>query len=432
MMVIVMRATGLRLYRVSVPSLVIIALFFLSYIGLFLLYFGLDEQRYAFGVQDKSTVLAMFLCTSWSIFAIVLGFIFSRNILRLRLGVNPLKHMRPLDRIELFLLLCLLLLCVTILFIYICKIPRVALLSAIFESISDANLARSQMGNDFAGKYHRYNYFMRYGLDLLAFTFFANWLAKPKFGALIMFFIAFIFASISAVIAIEKSPFAGLIVGVFLIYSLVKLSGAYPIKGLIKLGVSFSFLMILFYIYFMGAQSVNAAFASLFSRVFTGAITPSYFYLEYFPVHHDFLYGLSFPNPGGILFHEPYRLTVEVMNWMSPGLLKLGIIGSAPTIFWGEMYANFGYYGVLFVPFFVGVGLWVVSFLVNRLESTPIKAALIVWLILHYKDLAITGLSKFIFDFDLTLVVTVSVIIIAMANNFRKVSHPLCRWTTKV
>ena len=115
----------------------------------------------------------------------------------------------------------------------------------------------------------------------------------------------------------------------------------------------------------MASKNPINAIASVFSRTFTGQIQPAYHYLEFFPMHHDFLWGRSFPNPRGILPFEPYRLTVEIMNWRFPDLVKRGVVGSMPTTFWGELYANFGTLGVITIPFFVGIVIYLLACFVN-------------------------------------------------------------------
>jgi len=169
----------------------------------------------------------------------------------------------------------------------------------------------------------------------------------------------------------------------------------------------------------MGSHSPVAALMSVFSRTFTGGVQPAYHYLEFFPQHHAYLMGKSFPNPMGLLPFEPYRLTVEVMNWRFPGLESAGVVGSMPTVFWGELYANFGVTGVVVFPFFVGIGLFVIAYLSDRLENTPLKVGLLVWLVLHYKDLAVTGLSGFMFDFYLFGVVGVVLVVMFLSNNLK-------------
>ena len=191
-----------------------------------------------------------------------------------------------------------------------------------------------------------------------------------------------------------------------------------------KLAVPMLGVLVLFYVYFMGSHNPIAALMSVFSRAFTGGIQPAYHYLEFFPEHHGFLLGRSFPNPAGLLPFEPYRLTVEIMNWRFPDLAGTGVVGSMPTVFWGELYANFRVVGVIIMPFFVGIGLYVISFFASKLENTPFKVGLLVWLILHYKTLAETGISGFIIDFYLFGVVGVILLLMILTNNFKiKLQH---------
>ncbi len=95
------------------------------------------------------------------------------------------------------------------------------------------------------------------------------------------------------------------------------------------------------------------------------------------------------------------------MNWRFQGLEELGIVGSMPTAFWGEMYANFGIVGVLLTPLLVGILLYLIEYVMKRIYHNPITIGLYVWLILHYKDLSFGGLSKFIIDFYLIIVLLI-------------------------
>ena len=143
---------------------------------------------------------------------------------------------------------------------------------------------------------------------------------------------------------------------------------------------------------------------------------PAYFYLEVFPEQHDFLYGQSFPNPSGIFPFTPYKLAVEIHQVISPDIVNKGVIGSAASVYWVEMYANFGTLGVLFAPVFVGVWLYLITYIIDMLESTPLKIALTVWLALHLSHLSISFLSKYFFDIYLIGLVIFFLIITALSN----------------
>lgn len=413
---LLMKANGLSICKLTIPSFVILWMFVSAYIGTLALYFGWDNYRYATGVTDKMIMLNVYGFTTWTIFSLVMGYIFSKNII----GFGDIKstsyNLRSLNKKEKLWLFFLLLFCFAILALYISKVPRVALIVAIVDGYKEAKLARSLMGNDFAGKYHRYHLVMHHMLNLVTYVYFANWLYLRKRAAFIVFFIALSGASFAALMATEKGPFAWLLIGLFLTYVLVKKDSKLPLFASIKLVLLLIVSISILYIFFMGSSDIGSAIASVFSRSFTGQIQPAYHYLDFFPVNQEFLFGRSFPNPGGILPFEPYRLTVEVMNFKHPELAIRGVVGSMPTIFWGEMYANFGLIGVLVTPFIVGVVLYAISYMLGLMENTPIKIGLLVWAMLHYKNLAATGLSGFIIDTYLVGILVVVFLVVVLAN----------------
>ena len=77
------------------------------------------------------------------------------------------------------------------------------------------------------------------------------------------------------------------------------------------------------------------------NRIFFTHTTALYHYFSLFPSSHDFLYGVSFPNPAGIFQFENFPLT----KWIFINGLNRSrqIVGTAPSAFIGEIYANFGF-----------------------------------------------------------------------------------------
>ena len=71
--------------------------------------------------------------------------------------------------------------------------------------------------------------------------------------------------------------------------------------------------------------------------------------------------------------------------------------------------------GVFIAPFIVGIFLYFLAVIVGRLENTPIKIGLLVWLCIHYRDIALSGID--IFDLSLTAVIGLVFITIGIANN---------------
>lgn len=412
-----MNTIGHNIFTISVPVFLIIAMFVYAYSGLLPLYFGWDEYRYNMGVQDRALIFQVLIFSIVSIVGLLAGFTYAKVVLKLN-NFQKFDYIRQVSRKELLILVSLVAFCFFVLFVYLSKVPTVALFVALSDGASsDSHLARSLMGNDFAGKYHWYYLIMHHLFYIVTFALFSAFLLTKRKILLFFFVIAFLGSSFSAVMATEKGPFAQILIGLLLVYGITLLKRKIPIKAtIILLTVLFSSLTA-FYIFFMGSADVFSAFTSIFSRALAGSIQPAYHYLEFFPHHQDFLMGRSFPNPGGILPIETYRMTVEVMNWLNPN--DKGIVGSMPTVFWAEAYANFGILGVVFVPFMIGVILYAAYYLVDKIENTPIKIGFFVWIMQHFQTLSKTGFSGYLIDFYLIMLLFIIILSISFTNRFR-------------
>jgi oligosaccharide repeat unit polymerase len=412
-----MDSIGHNIFTISIPVFLIISMFVYAYFGALPLYFGWDEYRYSMGVQDKTLVFQVLLYSMISIVGLLAGFTYAKYVLRMN-AFQGFYCIRQISRKELLILVGLIAFCFFVLFVYLSKITTVALFVTLSDGPSDdSRLARSLMGNDFSGKYHWYKVIMHHLFNLVTFALFSAFLLTKRKVVFFFFFVAFLGNSFAAVMATEKGPFAKILIGLLLVYGITLLKGKIPIKATIILLIILFSSLIVFYIYFMGSSDVFSALSSIFSRALAGSIQPAYHYLEFFPHNQEFLMGRSFPNPGGIMQFEPYRMTVEVKNWVDPN--DHGIVGSMPTVFWGEAYANFGVFGVFIVPFIVGTALYALYYLVDKLENTPLKIGFFVWLMQHYQTLSTTGFSGFFIDFYLFIIIFIVFMSIAFANRFK-------------
>ncbi|HET8864603.1 MAG TPA: O-antigen polymerase, partial [Gracilimonas sp.] len=354
--------------------------------------------RYSVGITNPYLVLMVLVSSSVNLILFLFGVIFVRKLMGLEIIAFKSTEIMPIGSLQRLALIGLFGLCVLILVKYVKQLDQIAIIVALTDSITAANQARSNMGNSFAGDYHWYKLVMHDIGNFLTFTSFAIWLTRKSTFSFIAFIAAFSYSTIVAVMAIEKAPFAWLLVGLFMVYFLVKRNGFIPFKKIIILLCIVLFILILFYINFMGSNDIWSALTSVFSRAFSGSISPAYFYLEFFPEHHEYLWGSTFPNPGGLMPYIPYRYTIEVMNWIFPALSESGVVGSAPTVFWGEAYANFGPAGIPIVAFIMGTFVAFVSYLVSKIEINPISIGFSVWLILAFKDLSVTGFSGYFYS----------------------------------
>lgn len=410
--------SGFNILQIGIVQFIITAIFFFAFLGTFPLFFGWDEYRVNAGVNDQLIILKVMLFSGFTMFFLIFGAIFAKSFFKNPATLNSFHNVQY-SKIETIILLLLLLFVIFIVSIYVSKIPRIALLVSIIDGAQESHIARSAMGNSFSGKYHWYSLIMHDLANVIVFSFFAIFLLKKEKKYFILFTFSFLVSGFTALMAAQKAPIGWLFIGLFMVFVAIRRRGLYPIGKVAIFSVFIFSLLALTYKYFMGSSDLSIAFSNVFSRAFAGSIQPAYHYLEFFPANHDFLYGASFPNPGGILPYEPFALSKEVMSWVNPGDLKEGVVGSMPTIFWGEAYANFGYVGIAIIPFVLGFIAYTVDILVSKIADSPLKVGFYVWLLIHYKGLAISGFSTYLIDFYLVFIIFIVLLVLALSNNFK-------------
>ncbi|HGS4649252.1 TPA: O-antigen polymerase [Vibrio cholerae] len=406
-----LRLAGERLNQVSIVNITTVAIYLFSVLGTFVLFFQLNEYSYNIGVQDPSLVLVVLFYSAINVIFFLFGVIFLRKIVGFDVVPFRSYEIRSISWIQSKLLLFIFAFCIVVLINYLRQLDRIALIVALTDGANAAKEARSVMGNSFSGKYHWYKLVIHDLGNLVTFTSFAIWLIRKRAKDALLLITAFSYSVFVAIMATEKGPMAWLLIGLFMVYFLVRSNGFIPFKKLIPFAFLIVGLLIISYVYFMGSEDVGSALGSVFSRAFSGSILPAYFYLEFFPEYQEYLLGRSFPNPGGLMPYEPYRYTIEVMNWLFPDLVETGVVGTAPTVFWGEAYANFGPLGIPIVAFIIGCLIALVSYLVSKLEINPLTIGFFVWLILIFKDLSVTGFSDYLYNI---YIISLSVIMFAM------------------
>jgi oligosaccharide repeat unit polymerase len=422
-MIWLLKIAGERASKISMVTVVVYSMYVFSVVGTFPLFFMLDEYRVNIGIVKKDVIVYVLVYSAASIFCLLLGVIFSRRVLKLvprPILSMEIKNLSPKQMAG--LITALLLMCF-VLYVYLKKIDSVAILVVIRDSVVAAALARSDMGNNLAsGGAHWYTLILSNIGPLITCAFYAAWLIKKNKIRLILFGVTLIVSSFVAVMATEKAPFINLMTLLIMTYFIIRSDGVVPLSRFLYFGLVALVVLVGFYMLFMGSQTLGDALQNVVSRAFSGSIAPAYFYLEHYPVERGYLFGTTFPNPGGILPFTPERYTVDLRNWVFPELAATGVVGTMPTVFWAEAYVNFGWIGVGVVSFLIGVIMSFVLYFVSSLALDPITIALNIWLIGHYKKLSITGFSGYLYDFYFWGVVslTLTLIILTGPIKFRR------------
>lgn len=400
-----------NLLKINILNFLIVNLFVFSYIGIVFLYFHIDPLRVAFGVIDKDVIFKIWMFSALSVLSLIVGSWFAKiSVRKPSVKLSIINENTKIQRYKSYFFISI---GIVFLVSYLKQIPDIAIFNILSDTKSDVQALRSNMGNNFEGSYHWYKLFMRDMLTLFLFSFYAQWLMFKKNTDLYVVILLVIVNVFTSIMATEKAPIIWLLVGLFLVRIFIRNDGIIPLKSILKIIIPLNIILIIMYMFFMKSMSVAEAFNSILSRAFTGSITPAYFYLELFPENMDYLYGRSFPNPASILPYDPVRLTVVVMDWVNPALAQLGIVGSMPTVFWAEVYANFGSLLIVPVAFTVGFLITLFEIFIFKFRKLPMFLGYYIWVILYFRTLSVTGISNYILNISL---ITLTIVLILIST----------------
>ena len=139
----------------------------------------------------------------------------------------------------------------------------------------------------------------------------------------------------------------------------------------------------------MGDRSFYVLIDAVFSRIILGQTMSLYHYFSLFPNTHDFLYGLSLPNPGSLLPFDNFPIT----KWVFVNGLNRSweIAGTAPSAFIGEIYANFGYPIMLVSMFILAMSLQYIQIQFISKPRTILLTAFYSYFVYLSSQFALTG-----------------------------------------
>lgn len=271
-------------------------------------------------------------------------------------------------------------------------------------------LLRSDATNNFAGKYYRYNIFKTSLLTMLVLiSFFLRHRGAYRYAFGVLLGIR----TFACIADVQKEPIVHLVILLLLAWYFEKHvinKGILLMVGMLMVGV-----IITMYIFFMGADISNselfiAKIGEILRRVFVEqsiGVEWSIVYVDRF----GFLEGASMPNPAGLLPFTYVRYSVELMEMVFPQLITLGITGSMPTVFWGEIYANFGALIALISMIVVGILLRTMDiyFQTNKTANKSLNIALYVFMIMTLQRYTGTSILGFFVNLDIWATVLIIV-----------------------
>ncbi|HIB14146.1 MAG TPA: hypothetical protein EYO19_01655 [Candidatus Marinimicrobia bacterium] len=246
-----------------------------------------------------------------------------------------------------FLYLFVLGVAITVTLLYYSKLEIIPINFMINNLLGDINITdlaklRESSTTTFKlGKLHRYKFFMAQLIPFLVVLAMLKSKLTKKNVWRILFVVLAVFAMYRSISDLQKKPLLDFIILLFTASWIFRGKINWKQVGIL-VGVSIGILSLM-YIFIMGLtdRPFLTLLEGISSRLFLGQTAPLYYYFSLFPSSHDFVHGASLPNPAGIFQFEHFPIT----KWIFVNGLNRSweIVGTAPSAFIGEMYANFGY-----------------------------------------------------------------------------------------
>ena len=307
-----LRVFKFKILELSIPGIVISIIILVNYIGFPILFYDLNHFRTS-QISDKDLIYQVWFYSSIHItlfiFGIVTGIIFLGK-LKFK-NIQNIKFFKLKKNQKIFLILSSLF-CILFYFGYFQKIgfDQIAILN-LFKSKEELLNLRSIMGPEFDGDFF-YNFF---GKTLLGFVFIVlltNYLiSKNPYDLIFLILIGFFYLFFLTA-STEKYQYVRYFLQIYFVWVVVRMDRKIKVFNLIGFLFVFFIIIIFTYYYFMDKTSIFSSLLSGLDRIFLGNIIAGIYYYEYFPKIEGFLYGKSFPNPGGILPFGGYSLSREL------------------------------------------------------------------------------------------------------------------------
>lgn len=410
---LLLRLGGLTFTRPSPAAVVVVYVFVTAYVGVWTLFFETSSRAVSRGVTDHDLVWTMFLMAAATLLGIAGGFALTPG--RGRIALRP--RLRALSWPATVTTLVLIGLCLAVLGLYLINLPSVPLFAALQGEAKEAVALRTAAGTSNYvrwGKPQYYHAFIRVLLPFLCWVLVAQAVIRRRFISAVIALIGIALAGFASVVDTSKGGLVGILLGCGLTYLALSVSRIKWRHVVIGLAVAFAASGVMV-VAFMGTnvESPRTLAADLMERVFIGNLIPAYHVLDLFQTK-AFLLGRTFPNPLGLLPFSSYDLDAEVWVRLNPSATGDRVY-AAPSVLWAEMYANFGWAGVLVAAPVIGIFLKLLQTTVDGVRSDAVRAALIAFTSVYFMNLTYKGPAMLFglpFDYYLLVVVFASTAIV--------------------
>lgn len=393
------------------------------------IYYNLDNHYLINKIDDNSNSLKIaYYVLIYTIIALPLGMILANIIFKVNPKVFYLEFInRPITFLnspkdahhKFFLNLSVLVCFIAIAYVFL-TIGSIPFLNISGMTTNELLFIRKEVGRGFTGIALIKDLFALILTPILTYTFYINYKISNNKKQLIMFIIMFMTCVLTLTYNFAKAPLI-----IFLINFLflkVLIDGQVPKKIFIFGGLFICGLIIVNYLLLtkLSIDQLTGFTNGPMGRVFFTQSAGFYLTFDAFPKYHDFigLESMSDFFSSNILGTEKLaRSGEQLQSIYNKSAYKAGLTGTINSLFVAEAYANFGFFGVLFAPIYVG---FLTQFFFIKLFSQkkiPIIIAIITFF--SFRSLINGGFNDYLYNPLYVSLITVIAILLFLSKKFR-------------
>lgn len=250
------------------------------------------------------------------------------------------------------------------------EIPQLKLLS--LSSYIDVLTLRTTINRDFSGIYQIKSILFEQLTLLLSYISYAYYRITNSNQDRIWFYLMFFLSLFVVTFVLSKSP----LVKYGITFLLLKIYIDGPIKWthLISFFIFSLMSLILIFIVIVKGSSMEEIFTYLFNRMFFDQISSTFLMFQIFPDIYDYIGFNSLSKPLSNLFLESFSepATRLASEYAFVGATQGGYMNLLSTLFIGEAWANFSWYGIIIAPIYIGIIIGSFYYFTLKHRKTPI------------------------------------------------------------
>lgn len=196
---------------------------------------------------------------------------------------------------------------------------------------------------------------------------------------------------------------------------------AFRISAIGLLGVFY--LIGIYTVFGVGGSDLFSYNKGPIGRIILTQVAPMYTYVDRYDEVYPYLKeeGLP-PTILKIYGEDPMRSAAKLMADLFPEKVEAGTAGVLNTLYIGELYASFGWFGVILGTIYLGVVIQLLYVLILRLPKHPIFLSLLIFFTVNIPRALVGGFSDLIFNvvwITLTIIILLPLFFISL-RDFRK------------